>query len=193
MAGKFNILYAGNMGKAQALDAVLNAAAVVENRFPPIQFVFVGGGVEVDRLKQKTKGLNLKNMLFIPPQPVSEIGKFLNSADVVLVHLKKDPLFKITIPSKIQAYMAAGKPILVGVEGAASKLVDQAGAGISFIPENPNSITQAVEKFFTMSSVDLNKMGAAGKLYYEKELSLNIGAKKFEKIFQQISKNYASR
>jgi len=193
MAGKFNILFAGNMGKAQALDAVLTAATVVENRFPDIQFVFVGGGVDVDRLKQKAKDLNLKNVLFIPPQPVSEVGKFLNSSDVVLVHLKKDPLFKITIPSKIQAYMAAGKPILIGVEGAAAELADQAGAGLSFIPENSNSIAQAVEKLFTMPSVDLKKMGAAGKLFYENELSLSIGTKKFEKIFQQIIKTYPNR
>jgi len=193
MAGKFNILFAGNMGKAQALDAVLTAATVVENRFPDIQFVFVGGGVDVDRLKQKAKDLNLKNVLFIPPQPVSEVGKFLNSSEVVLVHLKKDPLFKITIPSKIQAYMAAGKPILIGVEGAAAELADQAGAGLSFIPENSNSIAQAVEKLFTMPSVDLKKMGAAGKLFYENELSLSIGTKKFEKIFQQIIKTYPNR
>lgn len=191
MAGKFNILFAGNMGKAQALDAVLDAAAAIKNRYPSIQFVFIGGGVDVGRLKQKVKSLNLTNTLFIPAQPVSEIGKYLNSADVVLVHLKKDPLFKITIPSKIQAYMAAGKPILLGVEGAAAELVGQAGAGISFIPENPNSIKNAVEKLFTMSRVDLNKMGDAGKLFYEKELSLCIGAKKFEKILEQNSKKSA--
>lgn len=187
MAGKFNILFAGNMGKAQALDTVLNAAADIENRFQSIQFVFIGGGVDVGRLTQKARRLNLKNVLFIPQQPVSEIGKFLNSADAVLVHLKKDPLFKITIPSKIQAYMAAGKPILLGVEGAAAELVKQAGAGISFIPENPDSIIQAIEKMYTMPSVDLRKMGEAGRLFYEKELSLRIGSKKFEQILQKAS------
>ena len=193
MAGKFNILFAGNMGQAQALDAVLAAAALVANRLSEIQFVFVGGGVDVGRLKQKADDLNLKNVLFIPQQPVSKIGKFLNSADILLVHLKKYPLFKITIPSKTQAYMATGKPILMGVEGAAAELVEKAGAGLLCIPENPSSIAQAVEKLFNMSSADLNKMGSAGKRFYDKELSLRVGVQRFEKIFQQISKTYPNQ
>jgi glycosyltransferase involved in cell wall biosynthesis len=189
MDGKFNIMFAGNMGKGQALDAVLAAANLIENRFPGIQFVFVGGGVDVGRLQQKAKDLNIKNVLFIPRQPVSEIGKFLNSADVLLVHLKNDPLFKITIPSKTQAYMATGKPILIGVEGSAAELVEQAGAGISCIPENPTSIANAVEKLYSLSSDDLDKLGSNGKHFYDNELSLHAGVKKFEKIFRQVIKN----
>jgi glycosyltransferase involved in cell wall biosynthesis len=75
MDGKFNILFAGNMGKAQALDAVLNAAELVEKRLTKIQFVFVGGGVDVGRLKKKTEYLKLKNVLFIPLQPVKKNRK----------------------------------------------------------------------------------------------------------------------
>ncbi len=193
ISSKFNILFAGTMGRAQALDAVLNAAELVENQLMKIQFVFVGGGVDVGRLKQKAEGLNLKNVLFIPPQPVSKIGNFLNSADVLLVHLKKDPLFKITIPSKTQAYMATGKPILMGVEGAAAELIEKAGCGLTCIPENPRSIALAVEKMFNMSKTDLNIMGNAGKKFYNNELSLRVGAKKFEKLFVQIGKTSSKR
>jgi len=193
MAGKFNILFAGTMGKAQALDAVLNAAELVENRLAKIQFVFVGGGLDVGRLKQKMEDLYLKNVLFIPPQPVSKIGKFLNSADVLLVHLKKDPLFKITIPSKTQAYMAVGKPILMGVEGAAAELIETAGCGLSCISENPRSIAQAVEKLFNTSKTDLKKMGNAGEKFYNNKLSLRVGAKKFENLFFQIGKTSPKR
>ena len=193
MAGKFNILFAGTMGKAQALGAVLRAVELVENRLPKIQFVFVGGGVDVGRLKKKMEDLNLKNVLFIPRQPVSKIGKFLNSADVLLVHLKKDPLFMITIPSKTQAYMATGKPILMGVEGAAAELIEKACCGLSCIPENPSSIAQAVEKMFNMSKTDLKKMGNAGKNFYSNELSLRVGAEKFEKLFVQIGKTSSKR
>jgi glycosyltransferase involved in cell wall biosynthesis len=114
-------------------------------------------------------------------------------ADVLLVHLKKDPLFKITIPSKTQAYMAVGKPILMGVEGAAAELVEKAGCGLSCIPENPSSIARAVEKLFSMSKTDLKKMGNAGKNFYNSELSLRVGAKKFEKLFVQIGKTSSKR
>jgi len=190
MNGKFNVLFAGTMGKAQALDAVLDAALLIKNRLPDIQFVFVGGGVDVGRLKQKAKDFNIGNVLFIPRQPVSEIGKYLNSADVLLVHLKNDPLFEITIPSKTQAYMAAGKPILMGVKGSAAELIDQAGSGLSCIPENPKSIAQVVENLYNMSNKDLYKMGISGKKFYQKELSLRSGVQRFEKIFQQVKSNF---
>jgi glycosyltransferase involved in cell wall biosynthesis len=193
MAGKFIILFAGTMGKAQALDAVLQAAKLVENKFSKIQFVFVGGGVNVDRLKKKSEALNLKNVLFIPRQPVSKIGKFLNSADVLLVHLKKDPLFDISIPSKTQAYMAAGKPILMGVEGAAADLIQKAGCGLSCTPENPSSIARTVEIFYKMSKTDLRKMGIAGKKFYSNELSLRAGVQKFEELFIQIGNTSPKR
>jgi glycosyltransferase involved in cell wall biosynthesis len=193
MAGKFNILFAGTMGKAQALDAVLKAAELVEKKFPKIQFVFIGGGIDVSRLRQKMEDFKLKNVLFIPPQPVCKIGKFLNAADVLLVHLKKDPLFMITIPSKTQAYMATGKPILMGVEGSAAELIEKACCGLSCIPEDPNSIAEVVEKMFKMSKTDLKKMGIAGKNFYRNELSLRVGAEKFEKLFVQIGKSSRKR
>ena len=78
--------------------------------------------------------MDLTNVFFLSPVPPSQIGAYLSAADVLLVHLKEDPLFRITIPSKIQAYLAAGKPILSAVPGDASNLVteSQAGSGVFF-------------------------------------------------------------
>lgn len=86
-----------------------------------------------------------------------------------------------------------GKPILIGVEGAAAKLIEKADCGLSCIPENPSSIAQAVKKLFNMSKTDLKKMGNAGKKFYNNKLSLRVGAKKFEKIFVQIGKTSSNR
>jgi len=146
MAGRFNIVFAGTMGKAQALDSVLEAAELVAARMPQVQFVFIGGGIDVERLKQIKTQKKLDNVLFLPRRPVSKMGSALNLADLLLVHLKDDPLFEITLPSKTQAYLAAGRPILIAVRGDAADLVEKAGAGISCIPEDAVSIAAAVEK-----------------------------------------------
>lgn len=133
--GKFNIIFAGNMGKAQAMEAVIKVADILQNDCKDVQFVLIGSGVEVENLKKMTNELSLNNVKFLGRKPITEIGSILRLADVLLVHLKNDPLFEITVPSKIQAYLATGKPILIGVKGDAAKLVEDANAGLSCEPE----------------------------------------------------------
>jgi glycosyltransferase involved in cell wall biosynthesis len=186
-SGRFNVLFAGTMGKAQALEAVLDAAGRVGGRIPEVQFVFVGGGIEVERLQRIARERRINNVLFLPRRPVSEIGEVLNLADVLLVHLKDDPLFRITIPSKIQAYLAVGRPILVGVRGDAADLVRAAGAGVDCLPENPESISEAVEKLYRMPRALLDEMGDHGRRYYREKLSLSAGVPRFEEVFQSAA------
>ena len=188
MAGRFNIVFAGNMGKAQAIAPVLNAAKIVAATNPKVQFVFIGGGVDVESLKQKADDLELKNVLFLARRPVSEIGAILSLADVLFVHLKKDPLFEITIPSKTQAYLAAGRPVLIGVPGDAASLVAKANAGLPCEPENPQSIAEAVCKFYAMTQSELDAMGQNGKRFYEQQLAFKIAATHFENIFNSVAK-----
>jgi len=188
MADRFNIVFAGTMGKAQALSAVLDAARLLFDKLPKIQFVFVGGGIDVERLKKIKDAQGLKNVRFLPHQPMSEIGEILGLADVLLVHLKDDPLFKITIPGKTQAYMAAGRPILIGVRGDAAALVEKAGAGIACTPEDPLDIALAVERLYNLSREKLDRMGQNGRSFYKQELSLYVGVRRFEKIFASLIK-----
>lgn len=187
LTGRFNVVFAGTMGKAQALDAVIDAAGLLEERCPFIQFVFVGAGIEIDRLQQKKKDMCLKNVLFIPRQPVSMIGQILSAADVLLVHLMDDPLFEITIPSKTQAYMYIGRPILMGVKGDAAHLVEKAGAGIVCEPENQKSIADAVQSLSALSEASLNVMGDNGRNFYMRELAFNLGLEKYERLFYSVS------
>ncbi len=187
MVGRFNVLFAGTMGKAQALDAVLKAADIIAVHNPAVQFVFVGGGIDVDRLKHKVQEENLKNVLFLLRRPTNEMGAVFALADVLLVHLKDDPLFAITIPSKIQAYMSSGRPILLGVRGDAADLLGKSGAGLLCEPENPASIALGVERFFLMSQEKRAEIGKHGKLFYERELSLTVGVKRFNDIFRMVA------
>ena len=188
LADKFVVMFAGTMGRAQALGAVLDAARIVGRTAGDILFAFVGGGVETDRLKATAadSARPISNVVFLPRQPMSVMGDVLACADVLLVHLKDDPLFRITIPSKTQAYMAVGKPILMGVEGNAADLVRQADAGLCCRPENPEDIARAVLQLRNMSAAERSGMGANGRQFYEKALSFNTGVTVFEDIFSSL-------
>ncbi len=188
LSGKFVVMFAGTMGRAQALGAVLDAARIVGRTAEDVLFVFVGGGVETDRLKATAadSARPLSNVVFLPRQPMSTMGDVLACADVLLVHLKNDPLFRITIPSKTQAYMAVGKPILMGVEGNAADLVRKANAGLCCRPENPEELARSVVQLRIMSDAERAAMGANGRQFYEKELSFNRGVSAFEDMFSSL-------
>jgi len=127
--------------------------------------VFLGGGVEVDRLKEMAESKGLANVSFLPAVPMNEVGKYLGAADALLVHLKKDPLFQVTIPSKTQAYMAAGKPIIMGVDGDAADLVCEAKCGYVAVSENPRSIADAVMKLMCISVEQREEMAGRSKAF----------------------------
>ena len=97
---EFTVLFAGTMGKAQGLEAVLMAAKIVQLEDPKIRFIFVGGGIEVNHLKQFAHDSGLSNVTFLPRVPAENIGPMLRKASALVVHLKNEPLFEITIPSK---------------------------------------------------------------------------------------------
>lgn len=181
--GQFTVLFAGMMGLAQGLDSVLEAARICADSVPSAKFVFVGFGVERERLERKAADMALGNVEFLPSQPITQIGRYLAGADALLVHLKDDPLFRITIPSKTQAYMAVGKPIIMAVRGDAADLVADSRSGLICEPEHPDSIAKAVRDLASSSSARLTEMGSAGRRFYLKELSLSTGVDRFERAF----------
>lgn len=186
-ADRFRIVFAGNMGKAQALEAVLDAAALLQKRKAKVSFVFVGGGVDVAKLKAQVAALALDNVVFIPPVPMSEVGTLLNNADALLVHLRRDPLFEITIPSKTQAYMAVGKPLLMAVDGDAADLVRQSGGGVVAISEDAPSIAEAAQSLAMLAPEELTAMGRRAQEYYREQLALRVGVSRFGAIFSKLA------
>ena len=187
MQNRFNIVFAGNMGKAQALDTILDVAKKIQN-IQDLQFVFVGGGTETERLKQRLTTENISNTVFIPRMPMAEVGGILKLSNLLLVHLKKDPLFEITVPSKTQAYMAMGKPVLMAVAGDAADLVRRAECGCVAISEDVESIQQAILKIYHLSASEQLQMGLNAHNFYLQELSLESGVLNFVTIFEKVSR-----
>jgi glycosyltransferase involved in cell wall biosynthesis len=188
-AGRLSILFAGTMGTAQGLDSVLEAAQICQTTTPFVEFVFIGGGVEKAKLERMAEKMQLSNVKFLPRQPMQAMGRILSGADVLLVHLKDDPLFRITIPSKIQAYLASGKAILLGGRGDAAELVKRSGSGIVCEPDNPRSLADAVGELVCTTPERLAEMGKAGREFYDQELSVVAGVDKFVGIFEGINCN----
>ena len=183
-AGRFNVVFAGTMGIAQGLDTVLDAARICAATVPDVRFVFVGGGVERARLAHRAEEMRLPNTLFLPRQPIETVGTILSAADVLLVHLKDDPLFRITIPCKTQAYLAAGRPILMAVPGDAAQLIERSKAGIACPSENPTALAATVQRLRTMDRPECEAIGRRGTAFYDRHLSLRVGAGRFEVVFQ---------
>lgn len=185
---EFRVVFAGTMGMAQALETVLNAASKCAVKVPQARFHFVGGGVERDRLERRCRELRLANVTFVPMQPLSAMRVIFAGADALLVHLKDDPLFTITIPSKTQAYLAAGRPVIMAASGDAADLVRRAGAGVLAKPENVQSLVDAVQKLAELPAHERERVGAAGRAFYEKELSIDVAVDKFQEIFDGLVK-----
>lgn len=182
------LLYAGNLGPAQAMDSVLEAAEIMQKngQSQVASFCFLGGGVSKDDLEQRARQLGLDNVVFLPRVTPQEVGVYLAAADALLVHLRADPLFEITLPSKTQAYMYAGKPVLMAVPGEATRLINTAEAGVCAAPQDPQSLIDAVIKLADMTPAQRSAMGQRGQAYYMRELAMEKGMAHFSRIFEQI-------
>jgi len=182
----FKILYAGNAGEAQGLNVILDTALLIKDDVPKLQFIVLGKGLQIDDLKRRAIGLNLDNVHFLDPVGMEEVGGFLGSADALLIHLRADPLFKITIPGKTQAYMAVGKPIIMGVSGDAADLVLRADCGVCFEPENSVALAEASKSLMLLDSTDILKLEKNSKKFYDENLSVKAGVNSFANIFNQL-------
>jgi colanic acid biosynthesis glycosyl transferase WcaI len=185
--GKFNVVFAGSLGKAQGLESVLSAASKVLHSLPQVQFTLVGSGVEEDRLKSETARMRLTNVRFLPWCSKDQMATLFKLSDVLLVHLKDDPLFSITIPSKTQAALAAGKPVLMAVRGDASDLIKSANAGICVEPGSPDALADAVKEFYFMPPSQRKQLGENGRRFYCRELTMSKGVEKFDSIFRHLA------
>ncbi|MFN0088104.1 MAG: glycosyltransferase family 4 protein [Blastocatellia bacterium] len=143
LEGKFLISYIGTHGISHALDIVLEAAKRLAAA-PDIHFLFVGEGAEKESLKRLAAESRLENVTFIDQQPRERLLGFYRASDVSLVPLKRLPIFRKVLPSKLFELMGAGCPIICGVEGEAARLVGRAESGLCIEPENPAEMVEAI-------------------------------------------------
>jgi glycosyltransferase involved in cell wall biosynthesis len=167
----FVLLFAGNIGKAQNLETLLEAAQELRS-IDDIQFVILGDGVEKDRLKDRADGLSLKKVSFLDSVREDQVPEYLGMADVLLVTLGRARHREAAIPSKLQVYMACEKPILMAAEGASADVVKRAQCGLVVPAGNGKALADAVITLKNMSVSERRKLGQTGRKFAEEHFSM---------------------
>ena len=153
----------------------------------PIKLIILGDG----RYKETALSLIRDNQLeshfnFLGSFSPEEMPKFFSHADALLVSLKKNKIFSLTIPAKIQSYLACGKPIIASLDGSGAKIVDEARCGVISPAEDSIKLSKAIKKIISLDKNHLAEMGKNGRTYYEKEFDKKFLLKRLEKIFTSI-------
>lgn len=186
LAGKFNVLFAGNIGRAQGLETVIEAAYLLKDH-PDIQFVFVGDGIALPELKRQVQVKKLDNVRFLGRYPASAMSHLFALSDVLLVHLNDDPLFQITIPHKILSYLAAGKPILGALKGDGAQVILNEAAGITCEPQNPKALSDAVQYLYGLPQSERDVMGQRALEAARRKYSKKILVAEIDAVLRQIA------
>jgi len=172
LGGRFNVMFAGNMGFAQGLETVLDAAALLQGQGnDDVQFVLVGDGACYDDLRAQAEAEGLDNVRFLGRHPKDLMPRLFAHADALLVHLRDRDLFSITIPGKTQAYLACARPIVMAVKGDGTDLVDATGVGVTCPPEDAAALAEAVLKLRAMSPEERQAMGRKGRALFEERFT----------------------
>lgn len=173
MPNGFRITFAGNIGAAQDFDTIINAAAMLKDQ-PAIQFIIIGEGRMMDQVQQSIERLGLQNTVHLLGRfPAERMPYFFALSDALLVTLRKDPIFALTIPSKVQSYLACGRPIIAALDGEGARVIEQAGAGLTCEAQSPVRLAEAVIAMYQLSRTEREAMGKKGrevfKLEFERE------------------------
>lgn len=181
----FRIMFAGNIGEAQDMDNIMKTAlALKENK--NIKFILLGDGRKMPFVQEFIKENQLEETVHtLGRYPVEAMAAFFNVADILLVSLKDDPIFNITVPAKVQAYMSSGKPILAMLNGEGAENIAEAGCGFSVPAGNSEKLAATIEEISQMKKEHLAVLGRNGKQFYELNYKMEQCISNLEKIISQ--------
>jgi glycosyltransferase involved in cell wall biosynthesis len=176
--GVFKIMFAGNLGEAQSLDTLVAAAKILKDREIPVHWILLGDGRQKDHLVSEIKGKGLEdNFHLLGSYPSEEMPYFFACADALIVSLKKNDIFALTIPSKLQSYMACGKPIIASLEGEGARIVEESKAGFVSPPDDATGLAENIIRVYSADDNQRAELSKNGFAYFndhfERELLLD--------------------
>lgn len=173
-----DLMFAGNIGKVQNVEIVLKVADKLRNR--KIRFHIVGDGTDLERLKKISNDIKLDNVVFHGRRPLELMPKYYSMADVMLVTMEDDPVLNLTLPGKVQTYMAAGKPIIGSINGEAAKVIAESGCGYCCKAEDVESLVNAITNMISENRIE--QFAKASKAYYDKHFIKDSFIKALENV-----------
>lgn len=179
-----DLMFAGNVGMAQGVETIIQAAEKTKD-ITNLYWHIVGDGSGLEQIRQYANSLELSNVIFHGRQPLEEIPNYFSMADAMLVTMKKNDVISKTLPGKVQAYMAAGKPILGAIDGEAAWVIRNSGCGMCCAAEDAEGLAAIAREF--VAGTDRNSYGEAALLYYEKMFSKDMFMKKLTEVLSEVS------
>jgi colanic acid biosynthesis glycosyl transferase WcaI len=182
---KFVVSYIGTMGMAHALETVVQAAQELQATKPTIMFLFVGAGADRERIESMARSRGLNNVRFAGEQPRDAVPDYISASDACLVSLRKSELFKTVIPTKMLEFMSCARPVLLGVDGQAREILEQARAGIFYPPEDALQLTRAVTRLASDPRL-CESLGQNGRRHILTHFSRATTSEKYLKILDEL-------
>jgi glycosyltransferase involved in cell wall biosynthesis len=183
----FRILFAGNLGSAQSLETIIAAAEIMRDR-PDIHWIIIGDGLMRDSLERQIRERGLASTVaLLGRQPPTEMPRYFAAADALLVTLRADPVFALTIPSKIQSYLAAGKPVIGALDGEGARIIVESGAGWTCAAGDAAGLAALARQLAATSDADRASMGSRGATYFEDHFERNRLLDRLEGWMQELT------
>jgi len=181
----FRVVYAGNVGAAQDFPAVLAAAALLRSR-QDIHWIIVGEGRMHGWVEREIGKRGLAGTVHLAgAYPLASMPALFGEADVMLVSLRKDPIFALTIPGKLQSYLAAGRPVVGMLDGEGARIVRESGAGLACDAERPEALAQQVLELCAMPREVREEMGRRGRAYYGEHFARERLLARLEELMEE--------
>jgi len=191
--GLFNVLFAGNVGEAQDFPAVLNAAETLKHN-PSIRWLIVGDGRMMGWLRSEVERRGLKHcVLLLGRFGIERMPSFYAHADALLVSLKRDPVFALTIPGKVQSYLMAGIPLLGMLDGEGAMVIRDAKAGLACPSGDGEGLSKAVLELASMSKAERHQLGKNGRAYAQQEFGRKLLTDRLEGWFVEVVNAHRQR
>ena len=183
--GKFVVSYIGTMGMAHGLETIIAAATQLQDTNPEIAFLMVGEGADKDRVVALAQQHGLNNLRFVDQQPRERIPSYICASDVCLVLLKKTDLFKTVIPTKMLEFMSCARPVILGVDGQARTILEEARGGLPIDPENSEALVNAILCLAANREM-ARELGQNGREHMVRKFSRPQTAGKYINVLQRL-------
>jgi glycosyltransferase involved in cell wall biosynthesis len=161
----FCLVFAGNLGTAQSVETLVEVAEKLRH-LSEVRIVLVGSGSMSSWIETQKKNRGLDNLILAGRFAATEMPHFFSRAAGLLVTLKQDEAFSYTIPSKVQAYLAAGRPIVAALDGEGARVIQEAGAGLTSPAQDAEGMANSIEQLFRMTLEQRESLGQSGRAYY---------------------------